>query len=101
MPQQDGPDWTFRSIDHPEASFEFRITGTPTGTTWQVNGFIRGSITISTAPDVTADFGKLGVIAGTTDARQASGELHGQVRFADTQGNALTCTNVRWAFIRE
>jgi hypothetical protein len=100
IPKPDGPDWTFRSLDQPDSTFEFRITGTATGATWQVNGFVRGNLMASAVAAVTADFGTLGVIAGVTDAQVASGQIHGQVKFADAAGNALTCTNVRWAFLR-
>ena len=98
IPQRDGPDWIFRSLDQPAATFEFRITGTANGPAWQVNGFVRGSLLTTAAAGVTADFGKLGVVAGVTDAQVASGEITGIVKFTDGAGNALTCTHVRWAF---
>ena len=98
IPQRAGPDWVFRSLDQPEATFEFRITGTANGPAWQVNGFVRGSLLTSVAAGVTVDFGKLGVVAGVTDAQVASGEITGLVKFTDGAGNALTCTRVRWAF---
>jgi hypothetical protein len=102
VPSQQDFDWIFRVPDQPESTFELWVhrSSQDGDHPIQIHGMIRGKATISTSPVVTADFGKLGVIAGTTDLRQGSGAITGQVIFADTAGNALTCTNVRWSFVR-
>jgi hypothetical protein len=101
VPEQRDLEWVFRLPDQPESTFELWVhrTAADDGPI-QIHGFIRGKATISASPVVTADFGKLGLIAGTTDLQHASGAITGQVIFADTAGNALTCTNLRWSFAR-
>ena len=100
--EQRGSDSVFLPADQPGATFEFWIHRTSTtGVDILVNGQILGSVRVSTTPLVTADFGVLGVISGTTNLTRGNGVVFGQVRFADTGGNALTCTNVPWSFVRE
>ena len=98
---QRGGDSVFLPTDQPGSTFEFWIHRTSTsGVDILVNGQILGSVRISTTPVITADFGSLGVVSGATNLTQGNGVIFGQVRFADTNGNALTCTNLRWTFAR-
>ena len=101
VPEQRDLEWVFRLPDQPESTFELWVhrTAADEGPI-QIHGFIRGKATISATPAVTVDFGKLGLIAGTTDLQHATGAITGQAIFADTAGNALTCTNMRWSFVR-
>jgi hypothetical protein len=100
VPEQRDVEWVFRLPDQPESTFELWVHRTSREGPIVLNGIIRGKATISTTPPVTADFGKLGVIAGITDLRQANGTINGQVVFADAEGNALTCTKAGWSFVR-
>jgi hypothetical protein len=101
VPEQSGPDWTFRIRDQPSATFELRVgafAGTPGA--WKVNGFILGNATIDSTPPVSVAFGKLGIIAATAGVDRIDGVIHGQVQFADGQGNLLTCIEVPWSVVR-
>lgn len=101
VPEALGSDSVFRVPDQPAATFELWVHATSgTETPLQVHGLIRGKASISADPPVSVDFGTLGLITGTADRTQGSGGIVGQVRFVDTQGNALTCTKARWAFGR-
>ena len=98
---QRGGDSVFLPTDQPGSTFEFWIHRTSmSDVDILVNGQILGSLRISTTPVITADFGSLGVVSGATNLTQGNGVIFGQVRFADTSGNALTCTNLRWTFAR-
>jgi len=101
VPVQSGPDWTFRIRDEPTATFELRVgafAGTPGA--WKVNGFILGNATIASALPVSVAFGKLSPVSGIAGAEQINGVIHGQVQFADGQGNLLTCISVPWSVVR-
>ena len=101
VPEDVGSNWVFRVPDQAESTFEFWMHAT-TGpeTPLQVHGKISGKASISAEPSVSVDFGTLGIVAGIADHTTGSGAITGQVRFVDTQGNALTCTKTRWAFGR-
>jgi hypothetical protein len=101
VPEQSGPDWTFRIRDQPSATFELRVgafAGTPGA--WKVNGFILGDAAIASTPPVSVTFGKLGIIAATSGLDRIDGVIHGQVQFADGLGNLLTCIEVPWSVVR-
>jgi hypothetical protein len=99
VPDDFGADWVFRVPDQPESTFELWVHAT-SGPPLQIHGKISGKASISAEPSVSVDFGTLGIIAGIADRTTGSGAITGQVRFVDTQGNALTCTKTRWAFGR-
>lgn len=100
-PEQRGSDSVFLPVNEPGSTFEFWIHRTSTnGRAILVNGQILGRVRTSATPLITADFGSGGVVSGSTDLTQGNGLITGQVRFADGSGNALTCTNLRWAFAR-